>query len=154
MLVIDETNFNEYFFDTKTHRPKRGQIMAKYTAVAELIGGQLKNDIIGLLKKENKADAACRVFQKLGCAAERDSIRVCREILEDLLAGRTEAEILEKPYKYIFESFYYTQLEHVPLDDFHWSVISLDNLDEFLDAGGNRIKMTAEIKEQEPKSDD
>ena len=35
-LVIDETNFEEYFFDVRKHKPKRGQILAKYTAIATL----------------------------------------------------------------------------------------------------------------------
>lgn len=40
--VIDESNFNEYFFDVRKHGPKRNQIMARFSAVAEFVDGQMK----------------------------------------------------------------------------------------------------------------
>jgi elongation factor Ts len=36
---------------------------------------------------------------------------------------------------------------YVPLDDPHWSIISLHNLDEFLDQSGQKIKITSKIIE-------
>ena len=38
-----------------------------------------------------------------------------------------------KIYSYQLEFFYFTKQEFVPLGDPHWSVISITNLDEFLD---------------------
>ena len=36
-LIIDENNFEQYFFDVRRHKPQKGQIMVKYTAIAEFI---------------------------------------------------------------------------------------------------------------------
>lgn len=146
-VVITEENFGEYFFDVRMHKPQRGQVMARYTAVAEFIDGPMKQDIIGLLLKYNKAEAATKVLRKLGCATEKDSIRVCKEIVQDLMNGMTPEEVEKKPYEYTMEAFFYTKKEYVPIDDPHWSVISIANLDTFLDAAENKIKMKATLVE-------
>jgi hypothetical protein len=122
-LVIDETNFNEYFFDTRKHRPKKGQIMAKFTAVAEFVDGDLKRDVLHFLKDSNP-ESAVKLFAKLGNAKAPDDIRVCREMTEDILNGLTDQEILDKSYKFIVEYFYYTKKEYVPFDP-HWQTIDL-----------------------------
>lgn len=150
-LVIDETNFKDYFRDVRMNRPERNEIIARYAATAELIGGQLKKDLIDLLRNRDKALAATQVMRKLGCATEKDSIRVCKEICRDLNSGMTAEEVEQKEYKYTIEVFYYTRKEYVPLDDPHWSIISLDNLDEFLDAADQRITMKTKIIEPEAK---
>lgn len=147
--IIDESNFNEHFFDVRLHKPQRGQIMARYAAVAEFVNGRLKKDIIDLIYAKNKPEAATRVMRKLGCAAERDAIRVCREIARDLVAGLTPQEVEEKIYKYTIEVFYYTFKENVPVGDPHWSTISLKNLDEFLDAADNKLRMKTKIIKNE-----
>lgn len=143
-FVIDENNFEEYFFDVRRHKPQRGQIMARFGAYAEFIDGMMKKNIIDLLKKD-KALAAIQVMRKLGCAVERDAIRICKEVCDDLASGMTDDEVEKKIYNYEMESFYYTKKEYVPLDNPHWTVISVKNLDEFLDAKKNRVKMTAKI---------
>ena len=143
-FVIDENNFEEYFFDVRRHKPQRGQIMARFGAYAEFIDGMMKKNIIDLLKKD-KALAAIQVMRKLGCAVERDAIRICKEVCDDLAFGMTDDEVEKKIYNYEMESFYYTKKEYVPLDNPHWTVISVKNLDEFLDAKKNRVKMTAKI---------
>ena len=40
---------------------------------------------------------------------------------------------MNKIYKYKMEVFYYTKREYVPVDDPHWTIISIANLDKFLD---------------------
>ncbi len=143
-VVIDQNNFEQYFFDIRRHKPQKGQVMAKYTAIAEFVDGLMKKNIIDLLHK-NKAEAAVAVMRKLGCATEKDSIRIVRELCDDLVAGMTPEEVEKKVYKYTLESFYYTQKDYVPLDDPHWSLINVKNLDEFLDAANNKCKIKAKI---------
>lgn len=154
-LVIDENNFGQYFFDVRRFPPQRGQIMARFGAYAEFIDGMMKKNIIDLLKKD-KVLAAIQVMRKLGCAVERDAIRICREVCDDLVSGMSDEDVEKKVYNYEMESFYYTKKEYVPLDNPHWSVISVKNLDEFLDANNNRIKMKAKIVDNpdEKKSDE
>lgn len=145
-LVIDENNFSEYFRDVRMHnRPQRGEVMARYTATAEFVNGHMKRDIIDLLHNKNKIEAAIQVMRKLGSATEKDAIRICKEICQDLVSGMSLKEVEDKIYKYQLELFYYTKKEFIPLNDPHWSVISLKNLDEFLDAAGQRVKMTATL---------
>ena len=118
--------------------------MARFGSYADFIDGMMKKNIIDLLKKD-KAVAAIQVMRKLGCATERDAIRICKEVCSDLCQGMSEEDVEKKEYRYEMESFYYTKKEYVPLDDPHWTVISVKNLDEFLDVKKNRVKMTAKI---------
>lgn len=155
-LVIDQSNFDQYFFDVRTHKPQRGQVLARYTASAEFVDGRLKKDVIDLIYNRDKAEAATRVMRKLGFATEREALRVCKELAKDLAVGMTPQEVEEKIYKYQVEVFYYTQKEYVPTDDPHWSIISLTNLDEFLDAAGQKINIKGKVVDQDEKeaSDD
>jgi hypothetical protein len=152
-LVIDESNFAQYFRDCRMHRPERGDVMARYIAVAEFVDGAMKKDIIELLLNHEKALAATRVLRKLGCAKERDAIRICREIAEDLANGMNKEEVENKPYEYELEAFYYTKKEYVPVDDPHWSIISLNNIDQFLDKE-KKVQMSAKFVRNEHPSQD
>ena len=100
-IVIDEANFSQYFRDCRMNRPERGDIMAKYTAIAEFIDGRMKKDVIDLLMNHEKAYAATQVLRKLGCATEFDSIRICKEIAEDLASGFTPEEVENKVYEHL-----------------------------------------------------
>jgi len=146
-VVIDEKNFDSYFFDVRMHKPQRGQVMARYCATAEFVEGRLKKDIIDLLWRCDKAEAATRVMRKLGCAQERESIRVVKEIAKDLASGMPPEEVEKKVYKYGVEMFFYTRQEYIPVDDPHWSVIGLKNLDSFLDAAGKKVTMKTKVVE-------
>lgn len=148
-LVIDESNFSQYFKDVRLAKPERGEIMAQYCAMAELVEGRLKSDLIDLiLNKDGKIIAATQVMRKLGCASEIDSIRVCKEIASDLNSGLDVKEVERKAYKYKLEMFYYTKKEYVPVGDPHWSVISITNLDEFLDAANQKLELSSRIIEE------
>lgn len=147
-LVIDENNFSQYFRDCRISKPERGDILARYMAKAEFIDGKMKQDIIDLLANRDKALAATKVMQKLGCATYKDAIRICKEICLDLSSGMSFEEVEKKVYKYDIELFYYTKKDYVPLNDPHWEIIGLSNLDEFLDQAGNKLKMTSKIVEQ------
>lgn len=143
-IIIDENNFENYFFDVRRFKPKHGQTMARYMAVAEFIDGMMKKNIIDLLHKD-KAEAAVSVMRKLGCATEGDSIKVVREVCDDLVSGMSIDDVENKVYKYTLESFYYTQKEHIPTDDPHWSPVNVRNMDDFMDAANRKCKMTAKI---------
>lgn len=147
-VEITAENFDQYFFDVRKNRPKRGQVMARYAAVAEFLDGQLKKDIVDLIYNKDRPETATRVMRKLGCATERDAIRICKEIAYDLAQGLTPQQVEQKVYKYVLEVFYYTEKQNIPIDDPHWSVIGLNNLDEFLDAADNRIKMKVKLADE------
>jgi hypothetical protein len=123
-LIIDESNFDDYFFDVRKHAPKVDQVLAKYRAVAAFGDGPHKRDVIGLLKID-KAQQAAMVMRKIHHAREPDCYRVCREICEDLASGMTDDEVAAKDYEYVLEAFYYTKREYVPKNDPHWETIQL-----------------------------
>jgi hypothetical protein len=139
-LVIDDSNFGVYFRDVNRHKPERGDVLARFTAVAEFVDGDLKRDLIRLLATTEKAIPATNVMRKLGHATEIDATRVCKELCEDLLAGLTEEEVARKVHEYQIELFYYTKRELVPKGDPHWSTIGIANLDEFLDGAGAKLE--------------
>lgn len=151
-LIIDETNFSQYFRDCRNNTPERGDVMARYTANAEFMEGQMKRDIIDLLHNKDKAFAATQVMKKLGCATQIDSVRVCKEICNDIASGMTLEEVEKKSYFYDIEIFYYTKKEFIPVDNPHWCPIGIANLDEFLDIAGNKIKMKTKIIENMDKN--
>lgn len=153
-LVIDETNFHEHFFDVRQHTPKRGQVMARFTAIAQLVDGQLKRDLINLLRNTEKAIPATNVMRKLGCATEGEATRVCIELAQDMLAGLSDDEVAQKVHEYQLESFYYTQPENVPQDDPHWSTIALLNLDEFVDKAGTKLESNWKFVDNPSPRDD
>lgn len=144
-LVIDESNFSQYFRDCRNSRPERGDVIARYSSNAEFIDGQMKRDIIDLLHNKEKAFAATQVMRKLGCATQQDSVRVCKEICEDLAKGMTLKEVEDKVYTYNIEIFYYTKKAYIPIDDLHWTLIGIQNLDEFLDKEGNKLSIKSKI---------
>lgn len=146
-LIIDESNFSQYFKDCRISKPERGDIIARYSARAEFIDGQMKRDIIDLVHNKDKAFAATQVMRKLGCATQMDSVRVCKEICQDLATGMSLKEVEDKIYKYDIELFYYTKKEYIPIDDLHWTPIGIANLDEFLDKAGTRLSIKSKIVE-------
>lgn len=148
-LEINEQNFYEYFKDVRISSPERGEIIAQYSAAAEFVNGDEKKQIISLLTStENKMEATAQVMRKLLFASELDSYRVPKQIAEDLVSGMTEEEVADKPYKYVMEMFFYTKPEYVPKDDPHWSVISVLNLEEFLDKKESSIQSKILSKEE------
>lgn len=129
-LIIDENNFDQYFFDVRKHKLKRGQIMAKYSAYAEFVDSPEKRNVIDLLMNTTKAIATTQVMSKLLHTCELDSYRVPIAMIRDMLNGMNLNEVAEKPYEFIAELFFYTEPQYVPRDDPHWAAISILNLDE------------------------
>lgn len=145
-VVITEANFQEYFFDVRTHQPQRGQVIARYAAAAEFIDGGLKRDLVDYLCLHEQPDTVIKLMRKIGCATERDSISIPLAMARDLLHNRMSPdEVAKKPYRFVCEAFFYTKKEHIPLNDPHWTCVSINNLDEFLDAKERRISMKTRV---------
>jgi len=119
--------------------------MARYAASAELVDGGLKRDLIDILCLHETPETVVKLMRKIGCATERDSWAVPLQMAKDLLSGEAPDTVAHKPYKFVCEAFFYTQKEYIPLDDPHWSCVTLANLDEFLDAKDNRLKMQKRV---------
>jgi hypothetical protein len=126
-VVITPENFYEYFYDVRKSKPKKGQVMARFTAVAEFVEGRGKRDIMALLKQD-KAYQAAQVMRKIHGAREPDCYRICREIAQDML-NMSELEVEKKSYEFLIELFFYTQREYVPKNDPHWETIPLIHID-------------------------
>jgi hypothetical protein len=139
-IVIDESNFSQYFRDARKTRPRKGEVLAKFTAVAEFVGGRAKKDIIGLLKM-NKAPQAAQIMQKIHGAQEPDCYRVCREMAEDLLR-LSEDEVENKPYEYVVHYLFYTKKEYIP-NNSHWETLPV--LEVEFDKETGRYKTKIEI---------
>jgi len=130
MNITDE-NFNEYFFDVRKHKPQKGQVMACFTFTAEFVNSNEKANLVDLLLNTDKAYSAVQLMRKLFHASHSDSMRIPREICQDLIDGMTREEVLEKVYRYTGEMYFYTKKEHIPENSPHWSSISLLNIDQF-----------------------
>jgi hypothetical protein len=125
-LVIDETNFSQYFKDIKNNKPEKDEILARYRAKAYLVDGVMKKDLMNLLM-HNDSVSALKVMRKLGGAIEEDAFRVLKNMSNDLLNGVTPEEVEKKEYEYTYEAFYFTKPEYFPENDPHWTSISIKN---------------------------
>lgn len=126
-LVIDDSNFDQYFFDCRKHKPQPGQIMACFSAVGEFGSSAEKMHLINLLLNTDKANAAVQVMRKLHHASKIDSIKVPRQMVEDLMAGQTAEQVNDKIYRFTIQMYFYTKPEYMPKGNPHWSTISLLN---------------------------
>lgn len=131
-ISIDDSNFSQFFRDARTSELSKGEVLAQYRAMAELVDGNEKRQLISLLANtEGKMEATAQVMRKLLFASELDAYRVPRMMAEDMLSGMSAEEVASKPYKYTLEMFFYAKPEHIPKDDPHWSSISVLNAEEF-----------------------
>lgn len=126
---IDESNFEKYFKDVrKKVKPEKGDVLACWRSSADFIDGWLKRNVIELLaSNKTGAESAQKVMKNLVSATEKDSIRVTREMAEDIYHGVPMQEIFDKPYRFIIEMFYWVQPQYVP-NDIHWSIIKTINV--------------------------
>jgi len=121
----------EHFFEVKNNSPKKGQVMARYSAMAELVAGDDKLELIKIIKTSDFPLSIAQFVKQVLHSDELDSYRLPQRISEDLLSGMTEEEVMEKPYRYKIELFYYVEPQYIP-DDPHWNTVALLNLDKFL----------------------
>ena len=150
-LVIDESNFSNYFTEVGYNKPSKGECMVVYRAVAELHDGDIKRDVINLLcQEEIGAKQAIEHVVKRCKTNYKEAIKIVTEICGDLHAGISKDLVLAKTYEYILEIFYYVNPIHVPRNDKHWEVISIKNIDEYmknLENKDNTIKDEESFKE-------
>jgi len=145
-LVIDESNFKEYFFDVREHPPKPDQVMACFEAIAEFVDGNLKRDIIQLLMyNDSGAEKSANLIHKIGGAKWEDAVRIVREMAEDLSSGMRPIEVTEKPYEYRYHQFFYTEKQYVPDNDPHWWSTSLVDM-RLTDASGTEVTMSETLE--------
>jgi hypothetical protein len=130
-LHIDKTNFAKYFRPVNQSKPEKGDCIALFTAVAELVDGFEKKQMIELLKQECTAKAVATMMKKLCYAKEPDNYRIPQVMANDLLLGMTDEQIMAKPYEYIIELFYYTKPQHVPENDPNWKIVDIVNLEDY-----------------------
>ena len=125
--------FAENFFDVRKHKPLKGQVLTRYRATAHFVDAWVKRNVIDMLmkNKQSGAETAIKVLKNMCGAVYEDALRVCLNITDDLLAGKTVDEVAATEYKMIIEFFFWTNPENVP-DDIHWSKIEL--LDPELDS--------------------
>jgi hypothetical protein len=124
-LVIDESNFSQYFREVSKSKPQKDDIIATYRAKAKFVEGDIKKNVINLLQIDENVHSAVKVMQKLAGATYPESIKVLKEISQDYLSGMSFEEIEKKEYDYTVEFFYYCKREHVPSDDPHWITITI-----------------------------
>jgi hypothetical protein len=132
--------FTKYFRWIENHQAEKGDILAKFNAIAEIIGGENngrdKNDLINLVQQPDSALSSAQMMRKVFHAAECDVYSIPRQIAEDLLNGMTVDQVRQKIYSYRLEMFFYTKPEYMPKDDDpdrkYWTFIRIMNLDDFL----------------------
>lgn len=115
-------------FDAKRYKPKKGQVMVRYQAMADLIEGDLKTDVINLLQNNDQgANASIRMLQNNCYMNEKDAIMISKEISEDLLNGMSLQEVSSKPYRFKLEILYYTDKDTANQlsGNVHWTKIDL-----------------------------
>jgi len=127
-IVIDASNFDKYFFDVRQYGPQKGQVMAKFSAVAVLGSGQEKLDLVNLLKID-KVHQASQVMNRIHLAKAPDCYRVLREMCEDLLSGMSDEEVNQKEYEFLLEAVFYTKRECIPKNDPHWETLHVIDYD-------------------------
>lgn len=130
-VQITDENFNEYFFDSRKHKPKKGQVLARYRAAADFVDSYYKQDIINLLKMD-KVQAVVQLMQRVHSATPKDAVRVPLEMAEDMASGMSDEEVMEKPYRMIIELTFWCDKENIPMDDPHWECISLRELEDHI----------------------
>lgn len=150
--IIDDKNFKNFFRDVRNNAIQKGEIIAKYTSFAEFVEGNEKKQILHLIQNTDKMNATTQVMRKLLFASEHDAYKVPLAMAKDLADGMSEEEVLKKPYKYKLEMFFYAKAEHVPKDDPHWSIISVINVEDFINKNFDsekNIEFSAKILNEE-----
>lgn len=119
------------FCDIKDRGPKPEEILARFITFAELLEGDYKETIYNLLcDNVDGANLSCKLLKEQIHASGESSISLLLEMAKDIKDGISKEEIFKKPYKFVFERFFYVEEQYVPKDDQRWQVISLINKTE------------------------
>ena len=148
--LISQKETDQLFFDVRTNRPQKDQVMARYSAVAYLVESHEKRNLLDLITKTRKVEAAVQVARRIFCATDVTAIDLIKNMLEDLhISKMSYSDVLKKEHRYILEQFYYTKQENIP-DDPHWECISI--MDTLTLADGSKIKFKSTISEDVKQS--
>lgn len=124
-IIIDETNFNEYFYSIKDNKPKKGQVLARYTAMADLVDGDVKDFIVNNLLNYDKGGNTVTQVMKYHCHATDEYASSVPLLMAQDLKTMSVEEVKQKPYRFQLEYFYWTEPENIPKDDVHWECITI-----------------------------
>lgn len=112
--------------DVEGGTPRSGDVLARYMAVAYLGDGELKREIYRCLTEEDDGAAAARqVMVVKAHASRKNAAEVPLCIANDLIEGVAVDEIFRKPYRYLYERWFYAPPDAVPKEDKHWTVIGI-----------------------------
>lgn len=132
-VIIDETNFNQYFREVEKNRPEAGDVLVAYRTMADFCDGDLKEQVVEALFEEKIGPTkAVKLMRRLGKASNREAFRVVKNIFMDLYNGMSKTMVIAKTYEFMVEIYYYAKEEYIPKDDVHWEIIKIKNLDEHL----------------------
>jgi hypothetical protein len=136
-LIIDESNFDKYFRNTRNSKKQKNDIIVMFSSSAVFSKGKLKEDIIDLLFYNfNSVNKCLGKLFKFAYASHSEGVKLCKDIMKDYINGMTKENIIDKEYPFVLQMFFYTKYKYVPMNDRRWMVIS----DEF---GKNSSNFTA-----------
>jgi hypothetical protein len=117
-------------------------VIASYTAIAEFVAGEDKWAVVEAVQRPGASVlSAVKLMRKRCHATEIDAMRVLKEIIKDLQSGMSVEEVVDKPYRYTLELFYYTEPQNIPQDDPHWTQITLLNSDKISMLNSDKISV-------------
>jgi hypothetical protein len=127
-IVIDENNFAQHFKEAGKFPPDKGDSMAIFRACAEFVDGDIKRDVVNKLKQtDGGARFAIQILMKKCNMSYRESIKICKEVCKDL-ESMSEEDVLNKPYKFLYENKYFVKKELVPENNPHWELVNLKSV--------------------------
>jgi hypothetical protein len=132
MTEITSKNFNEYFFDIRRNKPQKGQVIARFRAICQLIDNEEKRFLIRLLQKPDAARSIATMMTKVFNASKHSSWSLPIEMGRDLLAGVPIDEVAKKEYEFEGEFYYYTMPDYVPKDDPHWEIVNIIDVSDYI----------------------
>ena len=124
--MITEDNFTEFFHKAgSNYKPLKGQVLARFCCMADLVDGEIKKSIIDYVAKnsEKHFEMAGRILTRIINCSEKDSERVLNEIKSDLSKIDID-KVYEKPYRFMLEQLYWTKMEHIPVSP-NWSLVDV-----------------------------
>jgi hypothetical protein len=127
-VVIDDSNFAQYFKEAGKHSPDKGDSMAVFRACAEFVDSDIKRDVISKLREtDGGAKFVVQILMKKCNMSYVEAIKISKEVCKDLEI-MSEEDVLKKPYKFVFETKYFVNRELVPENNPHWELVNLKSV--------------------------
>jgi len=122
---MEETDFNKHFFNVRDHEPEKGQVIARFRAICQLLPGDEKRFLVKTLQRPDSSHSVVNIMSKLFYADHESSFQIPQQMAKDLLDGMSEEEVINKEQEYTAEFYYYVKPQYVPQDDSHWEIINI-----------------------------